>query len=82
MHGGPDEDQGVTARDLVADDRTRTRYTAQVVARRGDVIQTGHETVGGSAGFELLDEVIARRTARTPSAGSDVPNSSPRGEAP
>ncbi|NLE22274.1 MAG: TldD/PmbA family protein [Actinobacteria bacterium] len=51
--------------DLVADDRTRTRYTAQVVARRGDVIQTGHETVGGSAGFELLDEVIARRTART-----------------
>lgn len=51
--------------DLVFDDRTRTRYTAQVVARRGEVIQTGHETVGGSAGFELLDEEIARRTART-----------------
>jgi TldD protein len=51
--------------DLVYDDRTRTRFSAQVVARRGDVIQTGHETVGGSAGFELLDEAIARDTAAT-----------------
>ena len=51
--------------DLVFDDRTRTRFTAQVVARRGEVIQTGHETVGGSAGFELVDEDIARRVART-----------------
>ena len=51
--------------DLVFDDRTRTRFTAQVVARRGDVIQTGHETVGGSAGFELVDEEIARRVAQT-----------------
>ena len=51
--------------DLVFDDRTRTRFIAQVVAARGDVIQTGHETVGGSAGFELLDEDIARLTART-----------------
>jgi TldD protein len=49
--------------DLVHDDRTRTRFIAQVVAKRGDVIQTGHETVGGSAGFELLDEDIARTTA-------------------
>lgn len=51
--------------DLVYDDRTRTRFTAQVVARRGDVIQTGHETVGGSAGFELLDEATARAVATT-----------------
>ena len=49
--------------ELVFDDRTRTRFSAQVVARRGDVIQTGHETVGGSAGFELLDEATARATA-------------------
>jgi TldD protein len=49
--------------DLVYDDRTRTRFTAQVVARRGDVIQTGHETVGGSAGFELVDEAAARAVA-------------------
>ena len=45
--------------ELVFDDRTRTRFTAQVVARRGDIIQTGHETVGGSAGFELVDEATA-----------------------
>jgi TldD protein len=51
--------------DLVLDDRTRTRFTAQVVARRGEVIQTGHETVGGSAGFELVDEEIARGVAAT-----------------
>jgi TldD protein len=49
--------------DLVYDDRTRTRFTAQVVARRGEVIQTGHEAVGGSAGFELVDEATARSVA-------------------
>jgi TldD protein len=54
--------------DLVADDRTRTRLSAQVVARRGEVIQTGHETVGGSAGFELLDETIAREVAEAAAA--------------
>ena len=51
--------------ELVFDDRTRTRFTAQVVARRGDIIQTAHETVGGSAGFELLDEATARSVAGT-----------------
>ena len=51
--------------DLVYDDRTRTRFTVQVVARRGDVIQTGHETVGGSAGFELVDAATARAVAAT-----------------
>ncbi len=51
--------------DLVLDDRTRTRFTTQVVARRGEVIQTGHETVGGSAGFELVDEEVARQVARS-----------------
>jgi len=54
--------------ELVFDDRTRTRFTAQVVARRGDIIQTGHETVGGSAGFELLDEATARSVAGTAAA--------------
>jgi TldD protein len=51
--------------DVVFDDRTRTRYSAQVVARRGEVIQTGHETAGGSAGFELLDETKAGDVAAT-----------------
>ena len=49
--------------DLVRDDRTRTRFSTQVVARRGEVIQTGHETLGGSAGFELVDEAAAVRVA-------------------
>jgi len=38
------------------DDRTRTRIGAQVVARRGDVVETGAETLGAHRGFELLEE--------------------------
>ena len=37
-----------------ADDRTRVRLSVQVVARRDGVVETGHETRGGHAGFELL----------------------------
>jgi TldD protein len=37
-----------------ADDRTRVRLGVQVVARREDRIETGHETRGGHAGFELV----------------------------
>src|SRR5829696_1276436 len=39
-----------------ADDRTRVRLTAHVVARRGDRVETGADTRGGHAGFELLAE--------------------------
>ena len=42
--------QGVHA----TDDRTRVRLGAQVVARRGDVVETGFETLGAHRGFELL----------------------------
>ncbi len=35
------------------DDRTRVRLGAQAVARRGDVVVTGFETLGGHRGFEL-----------------------------
>lgn len=49
--------------DLVYDDRTHVRFSAQVVARRDEVIQTGFETLGGSAGFELVDEAAARSVA-------------------
>src|SRR4051812_9490783 len=38
------------------DDRTRTRIGVQAVARRGDVVETGHETLGGHRGFELLED--------------------------
>jgi TldD protein len=37
------------------DDRTRVRLSAQVVARRGDRVETGTETRGRHAGFELLE---------------------------
>src|SRR5688500_12476891 len=38
------------------DDRTRVRLGVQVVARRDDRVETGHETRGGHAGFELVSE--------------------------
>jgi len=43
-----------------ADDRTRVRLGAQAVARRGDVVQTGFETLGAHRGFELLEANPAR----------------------
>ena len=42
--------EGVAA----ADDRTRVRLSVQVVARRDSRVETGTETRGGHAGFELL----------------------------
>jgi TldD protein len=50
-----------------ADDRTRIRLTVQVVARRDGHVETGHETRGGHAGYELLErnpEEVADSAAR------------------
>ena len=50
-----------------ADDRTRIRLTAQVVARRDGRVETGTDTRGGHAGWELLDESpeeVAEKAAR------------------
>jgi TldD protein len=41
---------------FTGDDRTRTRIGVQAVARRGDVVETGHETLGAHRGFELLED--------------------------
>jgi TldD protein len=38
--------------------------SVQCVARRGEVIQTGHETLGGSCGFELLGQPAVLGVAR------------------
>ena len=38
------------------DDRTRVRIGAQAVARRGDRVETGAETLGAARGFELFDD--------------------------
>jgi TldD protein len=49
------------------DDRTRVRIGAQAVARRGDAVETGAETLGGHRGFELFDDdpgAIAAEAAR------------------
>jgi TldD protein len=54
--------------ECVYDDRTSVRFTVQVVARRGEIIQTGLETLGGSVGFELVDEAAARGVAATAAA--------------
>ena len=50
-----------------ADDRTRVRLGVQVVARRNGTVETGHETRGGHAGFELIaddPEAVADEAAR------------------
>ena len=50
-----------------ADDRTRVRLGVQVVARRNGTVETGHETRGGHAGFELIaddPEQVAAEAAR------------------
>jgi TldD protein len=49
------------------DDRTRVRLGAQVVARRNGRVETGSDTRGGHAGWELLEEdpeAVAERAAR------------------
>ena len=52
---------------LSGDDRTRVRIGAQAVARRGERVETGAETLGGHRGFELFDDdpaAIAAGAAR------------------
>jgi TldD protein len=52
---------------FTGDDRTRTRIGVQTVARRGDKVETGAETLGAHRGFELLEDdpgQIAEQAAR------------------
>jgi TldD protein len=52
---------------LAGDDRTRVRIGVQAVARRGDRVETGAETLGAHRGFELLEDdpgAIAAGAAR------------------
>ncbi len=48
---------------LASDDRIQTIFLVNVIAREGDVVQTGYEPIGGAMGFELFDEVSALETA-------------------
>jgi len=57
------------------DDRTRVRLGVQVVARRDDRVETGHETRGGHAGFERVSErpeELAESAARKALAALDA----------
>jgi TldD protein len=50
-----------------ADDRTRVRLSVQAVGRREGRVETGSDTRGGHAGFELIEndpEEVADRAAR------------------
>jgi TldD protein len=52
---------------VASDDRTRVRLSAQVIARRDGRVETGSETRGGHAGWELLERdpgEVADRAAR------------------
>jgi TldD protein len=48
----------------VRDDRTRVRLMVNVVAHRDGIIQTGYESLGKSAGLEIVDEAAAAGLAR------------------
>jgi TldD protein len=43
--------------EIVEDDRVRVRFIVSAVAERDGVIQTGYESAGGVAGWELLEEI-------------------------
>jgi len=62
-----------------SDDRTRVRLSAQVVARRAERVETGTDTLGGHAGFELLAGAAdtgerAARRALTMLDAADAPS--------
>jgi TldD protein len=69
---------------LTGDDRTRVRIGAQAVARRGERVETGAETLGGHRGFELFDDdpgsiaaAAARKALTLLEAGSAPTGSMP-----
>lgn len=47
----------------VSGSRIRTRFVVNVVAGNGGVLQTGYETAGATAGFELFDIVDVEKMA-------------------
>ena len=56
---------------FTGDDRTRTRIGVQAVARRGETVETGHETLGGHRGFELLEDDPGSIAAEAAAPGAD-----------
>lgn len=52
----------------VSDDRTRVMIAVSVIAQRGDVIQSGRETLAHHGGIELLDDEAVAALAREAAA--------------
>ncbi|NLG32723.1 MAG: TldD/PmbA family protein [Syntrophomonadaceae bacterium] len=50
--------------EYIEDERVRVRATVQAIASRNGVIQTGYESIGGSCGWELLDEIDFKELAK------------------
>jgi TldD protein len=50
---------------LASDERTRVMFAVNVMAQRGGVIQTGHDTLAHHGGFELLTEEAVAALAKT-----------------
>ncbi len=48
---------------LAIDDRIQTIFLINVIAREGDVVQTGYEPIGGAMGFEIFDDTPAVEAA-------------------
>jgi TldD protein len=55
------------------DTRVRLNFALNVVAKQGDVLESGFEAVRGTRGFEMLDDEIVSEAART-AAGRAVLN--------
>lgn len=53
--------EGVYVEDL----RTRTRLSIQTIAAEGNILQTGYDSLGGTKGFELLEENDPTMIAKT-----------------
>jgi TldD protein len=50
---------------LVTDERDQIIFIVHSVAKRGELIQTGYEPIGGTMGFELFDKVKPAEIAET-----------------
>jgi TldD protein len=62
---------------FTGDDRTRVRLGAQAVARRGDLVETGFETLGAHRGFELLEDDPAKIAEKAASAALTLLDADP-----
>jgi TldD protein len=49
---------------FVHDERNYIIFLVQAVGKKGEIIQTGYEPVGGLMGFELFDDTSPERVAR------------------